>query len=393
MKYFIIAGEASGDLHASNLMRELKRKDRHASFCFLGGDLMAAEGGTMVRHYRDMAFMGFIAVAKNASTIKDNMDACRRAMVDFAPDVLILVDYPSFNLRMARYAKRRLGTPVYYYISPKVWAWKRFRVRTIRRYVDRMFTILPFETDFYARRHYTVEYVGNPSVDSVEARLRPDQSMEEFCRLNNLPLKPIIAILPGSRKQEISACLPLVYASAERFTDYQLVVAASPGVDTAFYEKVMGGAPLQMVEGQTYELLQHASAAVVNSGTATLEAALIGTPQVVVYHVAFSWLTYPILKLMIRVKHVSLVNLIAGRRVVTELVARQFTKANVTFELEMILRNDDVRRAILDGYAQVRNTLNKTGTRAASTAARKIVDYLKSDRRTKISKKHHHPAQ
>ena len=173
MKYFLIAGEASGDLHASNLMREIKRRDKHASFCFLGGDLMAAEGGTMVRHYRDMAFMGFIAVLKHAGTIRANMQACRQAMTDFAPDVLILVDYPSFNLRMARFAKEHLGTLVYYYISPKVWAWKQFRVRTIRRYVDRMFTILPFETDFYARRHYAVEYVGNPSVDSVAARPHP----------------------------------------------------------------------------------------------------------------------------------------------------------------------------------------------------------------------------
>lgn len=381
MKYFLIAGEASGDLHASNLMREIKRRDKHASFCFLGGDLMAAEGGTMVRHYRDMAFMGFIAVLKHAGTIRANMRACRQAMTDFAPDVLILVDYPSFNLRMARYAKDELGTLVYYYISPKVWAWKQFRVRTIRRYVDRMFTILPFETDFYARRRYAVEYVGNPSVDSVAARPHPEQDLEGFCVANSLPVKPLIALVPGSRKQEIAACLPTMCASAGRFTDYQMVVAGAPGVEMDFYARVMGDRPVPVVFGQTYDLLQQATAAVVNSGTATLETALIGTPQVVVYHVAFGRLASLLKKVVIRVKYVSLVNLIAGREVVKELVAHRFTEANTTFELEMLLRNGPYREAVLDGYAQVRKTLGKPG--AAANAARKIVACLRADRRKK----------
>lgn len=381
MKYFIIAGEASGDLHASNLMREIKKKDKNATFCFLGGDLMAAEGGTLVRHYRDMAFMGFIAVLKHAGTIKANMEACKEAIVGFAPDVVVLVDYPSFNLRIARFVKENLHTPVYYYISPKVWAWKKFRVRAIRRYVDRMFTILPFETEFYARRHYTVEYVGNPSVDSVSARPHPDQTLEEFCRANGLPIKPVIALLPGSRRQEIQSCLPIMMASAARFTDYQVVVSGAPGVEMEFYAGIMGGNPMPIVFGQTYDLLQQASAAVVNSGTATLETALIGTPQVVVYHVAFGRLASLLKKLVIRVKYVSLVNLIAGREVVRELVAHRFTQANTTFELEMLLRNETCRQTMLDGYARVRKILGKPG--AAKNAAASMVKHLRADLREK----------
>lgn len=384
MKYFIIAGEASGDLHASNLMREIKRKDKNASFCFLGGDLMAAQGGSMIKHYREMAFMGFIAVIKNAKTIKANMEACRQAIIDFQADVVILIDYPSFNLRIARFVKENSDIPVYYYISPKVWAWKKFRVRTIKRYIDRMFTILPFETEFYAKRHYEVEYVGNPSVDSVCNRPNQEQSMEEFCRQNNLTLKPIIAILPGSRRQEIEACLPTMISSAERFTDHQIVVSGAPGVEPEFYQSVMKGKETQIVFGQTYELLRQSAAAVVNSGTATLETALIGTPQVVVYHVAFGRLASFLKKTVIRVKYISLVNLIAGEEVVKELVAHQFTAANTTFELEMLLRNDICRQNVLNGYAKVRRTLGKPG--AAENAAKKIVKYLRLDLKKKQSK-------
>ncbi|NDV47021.1 lipid-A-disaccharide synthase [Paludibacter sp. 221] len=385
MKYFIIAGEASGDLHASNLMRELKRKDKNADFCFLGGDLMAAQGGEMVKHYRDMAYMGFIAVIKNASKIKDNMEACHRAILDFRPDVVILIDYPSFNLRIARFVKENLDIPVYYYISPKVWAWKKFRVRSIKRYIDRMFTILPFETEFYAKRHYTVEYVGNPSVDSVSKRPNQEQTEEEFWRLNNLAYKPIIALLPGSRKQEIESCLPAMLKSAEHFTDYQVVVSGAPGIEPEFYSSVLGGKAVNIVFGQTYELLQQASAAVVNSGTATLETALIGTPQVVVYHVAFGRLASFLKKIVIRVKYISLVNLIARKEVVKELVAHQFTAANVTFELELILRNENYRQTMLNNYSQIRKTLGKPG--AAENAAKLIVKYLRVDKREGVKKK------
>ena len=385
MKYFIIAGEASGDLHASNLMHEIKRKDKNAEFCFLGGDLMAAQGGTMVKHYRDMAFMGFIAVIRNADTIKANMEACKQAISDFRPNVLILVDYPSFNLRMARFAKENFDIPVYYYISPKVWAWKKFRIRTIKRYVDRMFTILPFETEFYAKRHYEVEYVGNPSVDSVYNRPNKEQTMEEFRQVNNLGLKPIIALLPGSRKQEIESCLPKMLESAERFTDYQVVISGAPGIDSEFYKTVLKSKETPIVVGQTYELLQQASAAIVNSGTATLETALINTPEVVVYHVAGGRLASFLKKIVIRVKYVSLVNIIAQKELVKELVAHQFTTANLTFELEMILRNEDYQQNMLNGYAKVRMKLGKSG--AAENAAKKIIKYLRMDMRIQKTSK------
>ncbi len=380
MKYFIIAGEASGDLHASNLMRELKLKDKAAEFCFLGGDLMAAEGDLQVKHYRDMAFMGFIAVIKHADKVKQNFDDCKKAIVDFKPDVLILVDYPSFNLRMAQYVKEELpGTFVYYYISPKIWAWKTFRIRSIKKYVDRMFTILPFETGFYAKYHYPVEYVGNPSVDSVCARPNQEQTWDEFIELNQLSHKPVIALLPGSRKQEIEACLPTMMSSAEPFTDYQIVVSGAPGVEPDFYQSVLQGKDFSIVFGQTYDLLQQASVAVVNSGTATLETALIGTPQVVVYHVAFGRLASILKKIVIKVKYISLVNLIAGRQVVRELVAHLFTRKNLIYELELILRNEDYREGILEGYREVRKLLGKPG--AAQLAAKKIVQHLREDKR------------
>lgn len=382
MKYFIIAGEASGDLHASNLMRELKLKDKNAEFCFLGGDLMVAQGGTIIRHYRDMAFMGFIAVIKNAEKVKQNLEDCKKAVADFQPDVVILVDYPSFNLRIAEYVKKEFpGILVYYYISPKIWAWKKFRIRSIKRYIDRMYTILPFETEFYAKYRYPVKYVGNPSVDSVSSRPNQEQTESEFLEQNQLTYKPIIAILPGSRQQEIETCLTTMIASAEPFTDYQVVVSGAPGIEPDFYKNVLKGKEVNIVFGQTYELLQQAFVAVVNSGTATLETALIGTPEVVVYHVAFGRLASFLKKLVIKVKYISLVNLIAGREVVKELVAHQFTTRNVTYELEMILRNESYRDDMLDGYAMVQKRLGKPG--AAQRAAKMIVDDLKADRRKK----------
>ena len=239
MKYFIIAGEASGDLHASNLMRELRKADSQAEFCFLGGDLMQAQGGKLVKHYRQMAFMGIIAVLKNARTVLKNLSDCKKAIVDFQPDVLILVDYPSFNLRIARFVKENLNrTKVYYYISPKIWAWKEYRINEIKRYVDKMFTIFPFETAFYAKHKFPVEYVGNPTVDSISKRPNQQQTFTQFCTENNLPEKPIIAILSGSRKQEIAACLPRMLEAGLRFTDYQVVVAGAPAIEPALYDSI-----------------------------------------------------------------------------------------------------------------------------------------------------------
>jgi lipid-A-disaccharide synthase len=318
MKYFIIAGEASGDLHASNLMRELRAVDSAAEFCFFGGDLMQAQGGFQVKHYREMAFMGFWAVIKNAKKVARNFRDCRKAMLHFCPVVLILVDYPSFNLRMARFAKEKLNIPVYYYISPKIWAWKEHRINNIKRYVDKMFTIFPFETAFYAKHNFSVEYVGNPTVDSVCMRPCQEQTFNEFISENQLPEKPIIALLAGSRKQEIAACLPRMIKAAEHFSEYQIVVAGAPGIDAEFYTSVSNSNNTTVLFDQTYQIVQNATVAIVNSGTATLETALIGTPQVVVYHVIFARLAYLIKNLLIKVKFFSLVNLIAEKEVVKE---------------------------------------------------------------------------
>ena len=372
MKYFIIAGEASGDLHASNLMCELQKADSNAEFCFLGGDLMQAQGGKMIKHYRQMAFMGFLAVLKNARTVLKNMEDCKQAIIDFKPDVLILVDYPSFNLRMARFAKENLNTTVYYYISPKIWAWKEFRIKQIKRYVDKMFTIFPFETDFYARHNYAVEYVGNPTVDSILTRPNQSQPFIEFCTKNKLSQKPIIALLAGSRKQEISACLPRMIEAASRFPDYQIVIAGAPGITPEFYQAFLKGNDVSIVFGKTYDLLQQSKAAIVNSGTATLETAMVGIPQVVVYHVIFGRLAYAIKDIFIKVKFFSLVNLVAEKEVVKELVAHFFTVDKVADELDNLLNNSEYRNRMINEYISIKNALGGTG--AAARAAKSIIN-------------------
>lgn len=370
MKYFIIAGEASGDLHASNLMRELKKKDSKAEFCFLGGDLMQAQGGKMVKHYRKMAFMGFVAVLKNAKTVLKNMSDCKQALVDFNPDILILVDYPSFNLRIARFAKETLQTTVYYYISPKIWAWKEYRIKQIKFYVDRMFTIFPFETAFYAKHNYTVEYVGNPSIDSVCLRPNQNQTLKEFISINNLPDKPIIALLAGSRKQEISGCLPRMLDAATHFAQYQIIIAGAPGIDLDFYNSYLLNKNVQIVFGQTYELLQQASAAVVNSGTATLETAIIGTPEVVVYNMGFGRLVNFIKEYVIKLRFISLVNIIAQKEIVKELTGHLFTVENVVHELDKLLNDKPYRQSMLNDYATIKEELGEPG--AAEHCAGKI---------------------
>lgn len=375
MKYFIIAGEASGDLHASNLMHELKKADSQAEFCFLGGDLMQAQGGWMVKHYRQMAFMGIVAVLKNARTVLKNLSDCKNAIANFQPDVVILVDYPSFNLRIARYVKDNLhSTKVYYYISPKIWAWKEYRIREIKRYIDKMFTIFPFETAFYARHNYEVEYVGNPTVDSISARPNQQQAFTQFCAENNLPDKPIIAVLAGSRKQEIIGCLPRMVEAGLHFSDYQVVIAGAPAIEAELYNSILKDREVSVVFGKTYELLQHAQAAVVNSGTATLETALIGTPEVVVYHVPMGRIGFLVKEIVVRTKFVSLVNIVAEKLVVKELLAHLFTVKNIVSELDLILNNDDYRQNMLNEYAQMKNVLGQPG--AAERAARLIVASL-----------------
>ncbi len=374
MRYFIIAGEASGDLHASNLMRELRKVDKEAEFCFLGGDLMQAQGGRLIKHYRQMAFMGIVAVLKNARTVLRNLSDCKKAIVDFKPDVLILVDYPSFNLRIARFVKENLNAKIYYYISPKIWAWKEFRIKEIKRYVDKMFTIFPFETAFYARHDYRVDYVGNPTVDSVCTRPNQQQTFTDFCVENNLPQKPIIAILAGSRKQEILGCLPRMIEAGLRFPDHQVIIAGAPGIDAELYRHILNEKPVSVVFGKTYELLQQAQAAVVNSGTATLETALVGTPEVVVYHVPCGRLGYLVKEIVVRTKFVSLVNIVAEKQVVKELLAHLFTVDNIVAELGNILNDKDYREAMLNNFSEIKKTLGEPG--AAERAAKKMVDSL-----------------
>jgi len=376
MKYFIIAGEASGDLHASNLMRELRIADTQAEFCFLGGDLMQAQGGKMTKHYRDMAFMGIVAVLKNARTVLKNLSDCKQAITNFQPDVLILVDYPSFNLRMARFAKENLNTKVYYYISPKLWAWKEYRIKEIKRYVDKMFTIFPFETAFYAKHNYQVEYVGNPTVDSICTRPHQNQSFADFCSENKLPAKPIIAVLAGSRKQEIVGCLPRMVDAGLRFPDYQVIIAGAPGIEADLYNSVLKGRDVSVVFGKTYELLQQSKGAVVNSGTATLETALIGTPEVVVYHVPLGRIGYFVKEMVVRVKFVSLVNIVAEKQIVKELLAHLFTVKNIAAELDLILNNTTYRQTMLQNYFIIKKALGEPGT--AERAAKKMVELLRS---------------
>jgi len=374
MRYFIIAGEASGDLHASNLMRELKNVDSAAEFCFLGGDLMQSQGGSMIKHYRDMAFMGVVAVLKNARTVLKNLSDCKQAILDFGPDVLILVDYPSFNLRMARFVKENLNTKVYYYISPKIWAWKEYRIKEIKRYVDKMFTIFPFETAFYAKHNYEVEYVGNPTIDSVCLRPNQQQTFEQFSTLNKLANKPIIALLAGSRKQEIYECLPRMIESALCFDDYQVVIAGDPGIEPDFYQSIIKNKKVQIVFGQTYDLLQQSKAAVVNSGTATLETALVGTPQVVVYNVPCGRFGYLVKNIIIHLKFISLVNIVAEKQVVKELLAHLFTVENIVAELNKILNDTNYRTNMLTNYALMKKVLGEPG--AARHAAEKIHEQL-----------------
>lgn len=376
MRYFLIAGEASGDLHASNLMRELMMTDPEADFCFLGGDLMKAVGGKMVKHYRDMAFMGFVAVLKNLKTVLQNIEDCKKAIDAYRPDVIILIDYPSFNLRIAKHVKETSNIPVYYYIPPKIWAWKEYRIKEIKKYIDKVFTIFPFETEFYKKHNYEVRYVGNPTVDSIAYRPLQEQTFSEFCTKNNLAEKPLIALLAGSRRQEISYCLPRMLEAASRFPEYQVVISGAPGIETDFYTPFLHGKAVPVVFGQTYELAKHASVAVVNSGTATLETALIGTPQVVVYYVMLGRLAYIAKNIFLKIKYISLVNLISEQETVKELIAHKFTVDNVSSEIELILNNNEYREKMLAGYALITERLGLPGT--AQKAATEICKNLRS---------------
>ena len=366
MKYYLIVGEASGDLHASRLMRSLKEIDAEADFRFFGGDMMTAVGGTRVRHYKELAYMGFIPVLLHLRTILRNMKMCKQDIVEWNPDCVILVDYPGFNLKIAEYVKSHTNIPVYYYISPKIWAWKEYRIKNIKRDVDELYSILPFEVDFFEKKHnYPMHYVGNPTADEVREFLQSSPAAEK---------EQVIALLAGSRKQEIKDNLPAMLEAARTYEkDYQIVVAGAPGIEPDYYKQFMQGSKAEIVFGQTYALLAKSHAALVTSGTATLETCLFGVPQVVCYKIPMPSILGYLRRHFLKVKYVSLVNLVAGHEVVKELL-EDFSVANIRTELEKILAGD-ARERMLEGYKEVSRALGDK--KAPDNAARLINDTLK----------------
>ena len=380
MKYYLIVGEASGDLHASNLMKAIKAVDADAEFRFFGGDLMSAVGGERVKHYRELAYMGFVPVLLHLRTIFANMKLCKKDVLSWNPDALVLVDYPGFNLSIAEFIHKNSDIPVYYYISPKIWAWKEYRIKNIKRDVDELFSILPFEIEFFEKKHnYKINYVGNPCVDAVDAFKRnAPMTRAEFLSANDIPDKPVIALLAGSRKQEIVANLPMMLEAIKEYSEYQPVIAGAPGIDKEFYAPYLEAGAC-IVFGQTYNILNNAHAALVTSGTATLETALFNVPQVVCYATPmpklYSWLK----KNFLKVRYVSLVNLVADREVVRELVAADMSVVNIKNELGKLLPSDGKERtAMLGEYSRMMDILGEPG--ASERAAQKICSILKERR-------------
>ena len=384
MKYYLLVGEASGDLHAAELMKALRQCDADAQFRFFGGDKMQTVGGTCVKHYRELAYMGFVPVLLHLRTIFRNMAQCKRDIVAWHPDVVILVDYPGFNLSIAKFLKRHTTIPAYYYISPKIWAWKEWRIKAIRRDVAELFSILPFEVDFYERKHhFPIHYVGNPTVEEVAAyRKAHHTTAEAFAAQHKLtPNKPIIALLAGSRKQEIKDNLPAMMQAAASFVDrYQMVLACAPAIEARYYDEVIArvavpnGMVLHRIENATYDLLQHATAALVTSGTATLETALFGVPQVVCYKTPVPRLIRWAFTHILSCNYISLVNLIADKEIVAELFADRFSVEQITAELAQILPGGAKRSEILAGYGLVEERLGEE--RAAQNAAQQMIALL-----------------
>jgi lipid-A-disaccharide synthase len=374
MKYYLIAGEASGDLHGSNLMRELKLADPEADFRYFGGDLMQNEGGTLVKHYREMAFMGIVNVVMNLKTIGRNLKFCQKDLLEFQPEVVILIDYPGFNLRLAEFAKGQ-GFRIFYYISPKVWAWKEYRAKKIKAFVDELFTILPFETDYFKKHDIEVNYVGNPLMDSVAEFRKKALPKEEFLDKNNLDDRPIVALLSGSRKQEIKNTLPIMRKAAACYPEFQFVVAGVSSVDKKTYDKILGGFPIPVVYNQTYDLLNNAHSALVASGTATLETALFGVPQTVLYRVEGGRVVQFIMKkFFLKVKWASLPNLILNKEALKEFIQVDLTFKNVRDELHRLLYEQDYRNKITADYNRLMEILGEPGT--SKRAAKKMVETL-----------------
>lgn len=376
MNYFIIAGEASGDIHGSALIEALKRQDPSAQFNFLGGDLMSRSAGhEPLIHYRNMAFMGFIEVIKHLGSILGFMKRAKQAMTSSRPDALILIDYPSFNLKMAKWACGQ-GIPVFYFISPKVWAWKEYRVKDIKRYVTRMYSILPFETEFYRKHDYEVEYVGNPTVKEIASALDQMRPASEFCVDNGIDAgRPIIAIVPGSRKKEIRDNLPTMLAAARRHSHCQAVIAGAPSIDDELYNEVMGDNNVPVLRNLTFELVHHARVAIVTSGTATLETALLGTPQVACYRMNGSKRVYWFYSKLIKGKYVTLPNLIADAPIIPELLMHYCTVDSVDGWLTRLLNDGPHRQEMLDGYRRMAQILTQKD--CASTTAARIIEQLR----------------
>lgn len=367
MKYYIIAGEASGDLHGSNLMKALYEEDPQADIRFWGGDLMQSVGGTLIKHYRELAFMGFAEVVLNLKTILSNITFCKQDIEQFQPDVLVFIDYPGFNMRIAKWAKEK-GIRTHYYISPQIWAWKENRIKAVKRDFDKLYVILPFEKDFYEKKHhFSVEFVGHPLIDAISNRKKT--TLDEFCeefKLDNQ--KPIIAVLPGSRKQEIAKMLSVMLSVVDDFPDYQFVVAGAPSQDASFYHSIIGNKKVTLIQNQTYKLLDVAHAALVTSGTATLETALFKVPEVVCYK--GSWVSYQIAKRIITLKYISLVNLIMDEEIVTELIQDDCSKKRVKEELAKLL-NENYRSNLIQKYHLLEQKLGGIG--ASKKTAQLIV--------------------
>ena len=375
MKYYLIVGEASGDLHASHLMQSLKNLDADAQFRFFGGDLMTAVGGTCVRHYRDLAYMGFVPVLLHLPKILSNMQMCKDDILSWQPDCVILVDYPGFNLKIAKFVKSKTNLPVYYYISPKIWAWKEYRIKNIKRDVDELFSILPFEVDFFeGKHHYPIHYVGNPTADEVRRFLKISENSERSDDSDSSGKKPIIALLAGSRQQEIKDNLPAMLEAVKPYeADYRIIIAGAPGIDHDYYAPFIENRDVQVVYNQTYPLLYKSHAALVTSGTATLETCLFQVPQVVCYKLPLPVIADYVRRYLLKVKYISLVNLVADREVVTELLGRTFTVGHIRSELDKIL-DGPARNTMLQGYSEVSRRLGDQI--APDNAARIILNKL-----------------
>jgi lipid-A-disaccharide synthase len=375
MKYYIIAGEASGDLHGSNLMKGIYKEDSQAEIRFWGGDLMQQTGGTLVKHYRDLSFMGFLEVVLNLKTILNNIKICKADILDFQPDAIIFIDYPGFNMRIAKWSKK-LGIRNHYYISPQIWAWKENRIKAIKNDVDKMYVILPFEKDFYEKKHsFPVEFVGHPLIDAINNRQKTD--INQFKKENNLDDRPVIALLPGSRKQEIEKMLSAMLSVVKDFPDYQFVIAGAPSQEYSFYEQFLTTDQVHFISNKTYDLLSISHSALVTSGTATLETALFKVPEVVLYK--GSWVSYQIAKRIITLKYISLVNLIMDNEVVTELIQDNCNTKMIKAELEKTLE-PSYRKALLENYNLLEQKLGGAGA-STKTAHLIVSDTLSRTRK------------